>query len=150
MHQNTLDHISKEIETTLNNTYLFRTRSAFTVWVGPFILLGAVIVAGKSKISLAQDLGGWFWGAVILSFLSYLALGFIAGLIEKANWVRLDQLRSLHLSLSDNSDLEAHSDAFRDQNRIRFIVRAYLVVFALVAVVFFCATVIVSHLEFSA
>ena len=146
-----IEHLSKEIEITINNLYTFRMRSAFTVWIGPFILLGAVIVAGKSSIfsgegAISITSGGGMMVAAGLSFAAYMALGIGAGRIEKANWNRVEALREL---LSEATGLTKEDQRkFQDKKIPKYILRSYVGVFVAISVVFGCAVYIIGNLKF--
>jgi hypothetical protein len=42
-----IDHLSREIETHTKNMMTFRARINFAVFVGPFVLLGSIMVSAK-------------------------------------------------------------------------------------------------------
>jgi hypothetical protein len=68
-----IEHLSKEIETQTDNLMTFRTRVSFAALIGPFFLLGSLLVAAK-RIPKARN--GWpIAGGLLLMILSYLTLG---------------------------------------------------------------------------
>ena len=74
---------------------MFRVRSAFTVWIAPYLIFGGYIIAIGGEINLDQarnwelySSNRWFW----VLFISYIVLGILAGAIETNLWKRCDKL----------------------------------------------------------
>ena len=42
-----ISHLSMEIHLLITNAHTFRTKSAYTLWVGPYIILGAILYGIK-------------------------------------------------------------------------------------------------------
>lgn len=100
-----ISHLSKEIEAHITTVIKWRTSSAFTTLIGPFFLLGAVIVSDKITISPFKW-GDYNLQIVVLSG-CYLALGSVAALIERYSWRRINLLRAELLKLGlDESPVE--------------------------------------------
>ena len=92
-----INHHSSEITTIINNVVLFRIRSAFTVWIAPYIIFGAYIVATGGEINLdpTKDLEFYFYNFWLrLLLVSYLILGISGGVIEAYSWHRCRILNS--------------------------------------------------------
>ncbi len=137
-----IEHITKEIETTINNIYTFRIRSAFTVWIGPFLLLGSVIVAKNGVYTIEFDLLSVVSGVV--AFVLYMGLGIGAGVIEKTNWKRCDDLRKILMGLISEESINIDTDLFYELGREKKVVKFYIEVFLGIAIIFIAATLIIS------
>jgi len=127
--------IIKEIELTVNNTYSVRMKFIFTAWIGPFLLLGAIILATEEKLKVP-------WSCLTLAVLgvaatSYLTLGLIAGRYEKGNWGRCDRLRSVLVEMSPID--EELGERLLDPRNERDVVWTYLLLFFVLGVGFGCS-----------
>jgi hypothetical protein len=76
-----IDHLTKEIEVQNNNMMTFRTRANLPVFLGPFILLGSIVI-GQKQTPQSLRLDGIGIIAVIGLAASYLAMGLAAARIE--------------------------------------------------------------------
>jgi hypothetical protein len=50
-----ITHLSKEIETTSGYIATLRSRMAFTVMIGPFVVLGSLAYSSKSGVGLHAE-----------------------------------------------------------------------------------------------
>jgi|SRR5215213_1419863 len=73
--------LSKEIETTMTNIMAFRTKVGFGMFVGPFLLLGSFIVGAKGQ-PVSFNLNWYGKGALIVDFVCFLGIAYIASQIE--------------------------------------------------------------------
>ena len=130
-----IEHMSKEIETLSTSALTFRTKSAFTIWIGPYFILGSVIVATKAKfkftISNLELIG-------ISLFVIYVLLGGITGWIERHYWKRCNELRKgiIQLLISDEKKKELANAILLDNINVNRMIPAYLVLFFLIALSF--------------
>src|SRR5438270_13292631 len=76
-----VQYLSKEIETTSHNIIAFRTKIGFALLVGPFLLLGSLVVSAKGQ-PIAFNLGRLGWFAVVLIALCYFGIAFVGSEIE--------------------------------------------------------------------
>ncbi|WP_299847717.1 hypothetical protein [uncultured Roseovarius sp.] len=129
-----IELLLKELELTIGNTYSVRMKFIFTVWIGPFLLLGAMIVATKGNISIPSELLTWISAAV--ASLCYFALGFIAGRYEQGNWKRCDELRTLVANLT-KLDPKLHNEVLDERNQ-KDVIITYFYMFAAMWVIFVC------------
>ncbi len=130
----------KEIELTMDNTYAVRMRFIFAAWVGPFILLGALLVARDGKLPVTFD-DPWTWLAAALGTVGYFVLGWIAGKYEKGNWNRCDELRRLVLDLTEASAENTH--ALEDPRNANDVIKTYFAMFGCVYGVFLGCVILV-------
>jgi uncharacterized membrane protein len=77
-----VQHLSKEIETITNNMMAFRTRIGFGLLVGPFLLLGSLIVAAKGQ-PIATNLKWYGWPALLVVIVCYLGIAYIASKLKR-------------------------------------------------------------------
>jgi len=76
-----VQHLSKEIETTSNNIMAFRTRIGFSLCIGPFLLLGSLIVGAKGQ-SVASNFRWYGWPALAVVVICYVGIAYITSEIE--------------------------------------------------------------------
>lgn len=125
-----IKHISAEITTHAEFLNTLRSRMGFTVLVGPFLVLGSVLIGTKSlPTSLAwPPTHMWQWALLALAFTCYLGLGWYGGRIDKNVTKICNGWRSTLLPLaSGQSVLQQQSLEFP----LRDIVGAYLLGYAL-------------------
>lgn len=120
---NLIEHFSKEIETHTNNLMIFRTRIMMSLFIGPFVALGAVLVASKGRpLHLKFDCGTWLALAVIL--LSYFAMGIAGAWIEKHTWHQCNKWRFLIVQIARGPTSTIAREEFEFHDRLY---RSYLV-----------------------
>jgi drug/metabolite transporter (DMT)-like permease len=94
MHEHeALEHLSKEITTHTQQLMTFRTRVTYTIWVGPFILLGSYLIATKDKkVSMHWDC----WGILLLfaATVLFCGLSYLLARIEEHTWDQCNKWRS--------------------------------------------------------
>jgi hypothetical protein len=92
--------LSKEIETTTTNMMAFRTRIGFGMFVGPFVLLGSIIVAAKGQAVSFQP--NWYvWAALGVDVICFLGIAYIASQIEAQAIKQCNKWRGLIADLSE-------------------------------------------------
>ncbi len=143
-----IDHLSKEIETLTNNTLTYRVRAAFTIWIGPFVLLGALIIATKGNIEFQTE-SGTFWIAVIIAAVSYYGLGVAAAIVEEQAWDQCEDWRRAIVAVSLRDDLKAEelNDLISFGNASKKIRGAYYKLFGLILIAFSAIAVIATHIR---
>jgi len=145
-----IEHLSKEIETHTNAIMSFRTKIAFTVFVGPFILLSSVLLSieklptlPKCPSGLAGILASLRQPLLIL-LATYLLLGLISGLIEAHMWAQCNRWRRLIVWLSEREDVERRFNSATFQPH--YLVGAYILSFGVLFVSFVAMFYIISRL----
>jgi hypothetical protein len=88
-----VQHLSKEIETTTHNIMVFRTRIGFGLLVGPFLLLGSLIVGAKGQ-PVTTNLKS-AWPALVVIIVCYLSIAYIASEIEAQAWEQCNKWREI-------------------------------------------------------
>jgi hypothetical protein len=136
-----IEYLSKEIETQTNNLMTFRTRVSFAALIGPFFLLGSLIVAAR-RLPKANNL--WLIaGGLLLMILSYLTLGWAASEIERHTWHQCNVWRGFIAEIfgGNSKNITAEKLEFRENFR-----RAYLVSYGAMAIAFASALLIIRYL----
>lgn len=77
-----IEHLSKEIETATKNLMIFRTRIGFTFLVGPFFVMGSVLIATKGEIEPPV------WDRELVFFAIVAAVAYMASAAWGANYDR--------------------------------------------------------------
>jgi len=118
-------HLSKDITTLSTNITAFRVKIAFFFLVGPFLVLGSLLVATGGKVSLNPDYPNWkiaVW--IFVMGLIYFGLAFIGGLIERHAWDQCNQWRKAILGICQADD-PTLADLVEDKGRVNSVVKAY-------------------------
>lgn len=87
-----IEYLSKEIETVSTYQMTFRARIGFTVLIGPFIVMGSVLIATKGKLVLPASNTAFYSAAGLAAFL-YCLFGVWGALHENHLCFLCDQWR---------------------------------------------------------
>lgn len=133
-----IEHLSREVETHSSSAFSFRSRIAFTLWVGPYLMLGTLVVV--SREAPAVDIGNWAVSLLVIAGLVYLLLGYLAGWIERRYWKQVEDSRKAIAALVkscgiDNPELRQALESKRYQR----MTAVYGVVFFLILISFIVA-----------
>jgi hypothetical protein len=109
-----LQHLSKEIETTSNNMMVFRTRIGFGLLVGPFLLLGSLIVGAKGQ-PVATHLRWYAVPAIVVVFGCYLVIAYIASEIEAHALEQCNRWREIIGGLCKKPPMEIDSTKLKSK-----------------------------------
>ena len=123
---------------------VFRSRIAFAVFFGPFVILGSFVVATKGlPTSLNLDL--WFWLVLVIGCGCFVTLAYICSRIEKEAWRQCNQWRKLIARLHDNpsSKITEEENEWEERN-LKVI---YIVAYCLLLTTFICAIFIISRVR---
>jgi len=137
-----IEHITKEIEVITNNIISFRLKNAFTVWIGPFILLGSLILSKNIHVDYdkIQDVIGLIATLPLL----FIIMGVMGGLIEQQSWAQCEKLRRAISEITTRDDINSEElyslISFNNLNRHALI--AYTIVFILLLTIFVFITII--------
>ena len=96
-----IEYLSKEITTTTANMMVFRTKIAFLVFVGPFILLIA-LAARFNGLNITSHFDRTAKLAIILVGIVYLILAGITAGIERQAWLQCNKWRGLIAQLHND------------------------------------------------
>jgi hypothetical protein len=131
------EYLKKEIETLSTNTMTFRSRIAFSVFIGPFLLLGSIIVsASKNGLNLTS----YSWSAVIPMFIALVAfwlLGTLCGRVEQGHLNRCNKWREciIRLQKDDELTIKQLEDLILDKPSMS-LARVYAGAFLLIIIAF--------------
>lgn len=144
-----IDHLTKEIEVVTTNMITHRIRGAFVVWIGPFILLGSLIVATKGNFQLKTD--DWDSMNIVIRVACgiYIVLGIIGGFIEWQVWSQCDKWRKSISKIAANkikNECEMYEALTFKRLRLA-VIPAYFFVFCLILASFWCIAYISAHVE---
>ena len=141
-----IQHLSKEIETQANAIMTFRTRIGFTVFIGPFVLLGSFMV-GTKRVPHIEGLTPGTIAVLVVLGVCYLALGLVGGLIERGVWRQCNRWRALIATLVDRKDVDPNSDNVMFPPRPLLL--TWIVAFALFFVSFLVLVFLISSVWIS-
>jgi hypothetical protein len=81
--QQLLEHLSNEITAHANYVFTFRTRIAFTVLIGPFVILGSVLAASSGRLNSDKAFDPLGIGLLVLAEGSFLFLAYLGSRLER-------------------------------------------------------------------
>ena len=143
-----ISHLSMEAQLLITNAHTFRTRTAYTLWIGPYIILG-IIIAGIDgnlpNIKLtAKSIPYLQWSAI-----AYWLLGLIGGFIERHCWKQIRRLREAIIGLLIETNEKKQLIIIMTQDRrlegtyalpVVYGIVFFLILVPFIAIVWFLAT----------
>jgi hypothetical protein len=129
-----IKHLSAEITSGADFLHTFRSRMAFNVLLGPFLVLGSIVVAA-TKITIFWPKGFWPWFGLSMAIFSYIALGFFGFMLDRYLTWQNDFLRCRLLFVAKNRPLGKIRFRFPKKLRWRHWL-AYIPGFAIVILAF--------------
>jgi|ERR1017187_1833918 hypothetical protein len=134
-------HLSSEIASETAYISSLRTRVAFIVMTGPFIVIGSVLVALKGPIVFTKADGAGIKYALLGGLLSYLGMGIYGAMLDNHHTGLCNKWRS-------GIALVVEGKALDEKNLIvkNYALAAYLCGVLLLAVSFVCWTYLVLQL----
>ena len=136
-----IDYLSKEIETQTKNLMIFRERINFAVFIGPFVLLGAMLY-GRGIIPRINwgDVTRTAWIALVVCFLfvilSYLTMGISCAFIERHMWEQCNIWRARIAEISGGHNKGFSLEQLRFQ---QYLMTGYLLVYFAMIIALACA-----------
>lgn len=144
-----IKHLSDDIINRYNNTIVFRTRIAFVIWIGPFIILSSFIVATKGNFTL--DFKDWVvWVCIFIFVTCYLILGRFACGIEQGAWDRCDKYRELIFKIGKQDNLNDITPADYKDNLTWQLPTIYFWAFSVIMISFLSITLLATKLKTTA
>jgi len=144
-----IEYLSKEIETMSNNTMQSRSKISFSLWAGPFFLLGTLIVGSEKGGFGLQDPGTTAWIVIgLASLLFFGGIAFIVGHIEHGAWDKCNQWRHCIVDLQLNKEIpeEKFKELVEYKEITQKVTIAYLLVFAISFLMFVAVIYFIAHL----
>lgn len=139
-----IEQIAKEIQHGADIITSLRTRSAFTIWVGPYIVLGSILVAVKGGFTVNWR-DPWFCIGLGVAVVCYLVLGHSAGRIERHTFTRSNNLRRCIKKIADTGKIDM--TLYLDEVLPQMIVESYRSVFIVLLLCFFGVAIVASKIE---
>lgn len=137
-----IDHLSQDIATHTSYLASFRSRVAFTILIGPFVLLGSFLIATKGEIP-AVHLGLYDWAAIVVTCLCYLTLGVYGATLDKHVVQQCNTWRTQIELLHEDSSNKIGDIRFEHKNQvIAYFTALALVLVAFVAIVYVLITLL--------
>lgn len=138
-----IDHLSREIETHTKNMMTFRARINFAVFVGPFVLLGSIMVSAKGVPRGITPDKRTILAAIVL-LMSYILMACTCAAIERQMWRRCNKWRRLiaRIVLNDSVAISEEDLVFPESVRL-----GYALVYTAIIIAFGCAVWIVSRVH---
>lgn len=144
LQQTVIEQLAKEIQIAADGITNLRTRTAFTIWIGPYVVLGSIVVAQKDGFAI--PLQSWvFWVGFVLAVSCYLLLGHLAGRIERYSLNRSNKLRSCIIGVATTRNVDPA--LYFDEVLPSLIVGAYRGVFLTLLACFIGVALMVSTVE---
>jgi hypothetical protein len=136
-----IEEIGKEIQSGADIIQSQRTRSAFTIWVGPYIVLGSILVAIKGGLTVDDKYLHYLgWAAVL-----YIGVGVCASLIERHILLRANVLRGCIASVANDGKLNL--DDYKNTYLPKVIIGGYITVFFTLLACFYCVAMVAKELK---
>src|SRR5208282_3705279 len=129
-------HLSSEITTQSNYLMNFRTRLAFTVLLGPFIAIGAALVALKTPPTLRNMHGKLDSAASVVAVVSYFLLALYGAGLDNHVTKQCDKWRRDIAALLRNQGLEPEDLTFPHSALRAYVAGFGLVILAFVSMIF--------------
>lgn len=138
-----IEHLSKEIATHTKNMMTFRAKINFAVFVGPFVILGSLMVSAKGvPRSITFDKRTTV--AAILLLMSYILMACTCAAIERQMWRKCNEWRSVILRLVTNSSEKLKKEDLDFPESVRL---GYWLVYVAIIIAFGCAVWLVSRVQ---
>ncbi len=132
-------HLSAEVTSNISFLHTLRSRMAFNVLLGPFLVLGSFVVAAtKTNISWPKGASAWVW--LCLALLCYFGLGVYGYFLDRYLTGQCDFVRNTLLSIVKDRPLAEISLDFPKELKWNHGL-AYLPGFAIVLLAFAGLTV---------
>ncbi len=132
-----LDHLSKEILSQSDHIMAFRTKVSFIVWLGPFIVVGAILVATK-QVPTSFNPGHLGWACIILAAAFYFVLEEVLASIEIHMWDQGNKWRTLVVQINAGLSKPPSAEELEfkhDLNRgYRWVASVILMIFILLSI----------------
>jgi len=142
-----IDHLTKEIEVQNNNMMTFRTRANLPVFLGPFIVLGSVVI-GQKQTPKGLSIDALTITAIVGLAASYLAMGLAAARIEVSMAKQCNRWRDLIAKIvTDDTTITENI-----QHQLKYTpvgYRGYVAVYFAMFVGFICVLTIILRLTFA-
>ena len=131
LREEVIKHLSSEITSEMEYLASLRTRLAFTVLTGPFIIVGSVLIAFRGPLVFRGSHGRVIFVAGAVALLSYMLLAVYCAFLDNHSTGQCNKWRRAIVSLLNGKNVDESELVFK-----HYAFRAYLSVFAIVVVAF--------------
>ncbi|GEM_PF-2613934 len=119
-----IEHLSREIQSYTKAMMDFRSRINFTLYVGPFVLMGSYLIATRdSSFCIVWDTFTIFW-SIFLGII-WLLLGLTGSILEEHIWDKCNEWRRLIFQLQSNNPVVLTQEDLIFEHHLR---RCYILV----------------------
>lgn len=103
------------------NLMTFRTRIGFSVLLGPFIVMGSVLIATEGR--LVRPTLDWYFGtAVCAAAMAYFGLGVYGAMLDKQMTRQCDRWRKAIIAISQDTEPSLDLMLFRHHNQAAYFI----------------------------
>jgi len=135
-------HLSQEVDTHTKMIFDWRARAAFYWLVGPFVLIGSIVILTKHPLLFSRL--NWFgWVAVIVACFCFVAMSVLGGVMEKTMWDQCNIWRRMIFRLTTNSAPELQEGEIIVEQRV---LHAYVVAHILLLLLFLSSIFLLARL----
>jgi len=138
-----IEHLSKEIETHTNSLMTFRARINMAVFVGPFVLLGSLLIAAKG-VPRGINIDAWTVAFFVGLAMSYITMGMACAGIEAHIWRQCNAWRRLIARMTIDSTRKVSEEELTFSESLR---KGYVIVYLAMILAFLCAMLITSRIN---
>lgn len=126
------EHISAEIRVHSEERTQFRLRASLGVYIGPFVVLGSILVASKEHPTKVSFNCGSYLEMIIIAA-CFMGLGVVAAHVEDDIWRKCNELRSIlvRIHASKSVDPAEVASALHHEPRLT---KAYMWIYGLMLV----------------
>jgi len=106
-----LEYLSTEISTLTTNTMTFRSRITFSIFVGPFLILGTLIILSAKEPLTYGPISTWdfkMWMALVVALAGFICLGIISGKVEQGAIVQANKWRTCIVLLQSADEFDSN------------------------------------------
>ncbi|HEV8589280.1 MAG TPA: hypothetical protein VGQ72_10430 [Pyrinomonadaceae bacterium] len=143
-----IEHLSKEIQTSTTNIMLHRSKIAFAVYLGPYLLLIAGVAAATKGLNISPHLGKGGIAAIVGGCLCFLVLGYMNARIERQAWEQCNKWRRVIAEIQRNPSKELEgadlADKLYESWRSQLV---YVVAYAVLLASFIMSIIIIIKLR---
>jgi hypothetical protein len=143
-----IEYLSKEIETLSTNTMNMRNRISFSLWIGPFLVLGSIVVVSqRNGFSLSMRTPG-AWVAAVSAALGFWALGYMTGEVEAGAWKKCNEWRRCIIKLQSEEEVAAKEleSLILYEPIVQKITQVYSLVFLIIIIIFVATAYLATQL----
>ena len=141
-----IEHLSRDIANHTTYLMTLRSRMAFTVLIGPFVLLGSFLIATKGIVA-ANSFGTDTALAIVIACLCYLLLGVYGAMLDKHVTRQCNIWRRQIDSLRKDRPEKIGDIGFEHKPIRAYLTGMVLLLLSFVSIVYLLKTLLVSKAE---